>query len=208
MRLFLALGLVGWCLTAPANATEIKNPVNSNSKTELATFAGGCFWCMEPFFEKTRGVMSVVSGYTGGHKINPTYKEVSSGATGHYEAIQVTFDPALVSYDKLLNIFWYNVDPTDDGGQFVDRGGQYRTAIFYHSEEQKRLAEDSKSKLAAAGRFKKPLVTQIVPASAFYPAEDYHQDYYKKNSLPYKVYRFNSGRDQFLKKIWRKEMKD
>ena len=172
-----------------------------------ATFAGGCFWCMEAPLEKLQGVKEVVSGYSGGQKENPTYEEVSSGKTGHAESVQILYDPEEVSYEKLLEIFWENVDPTDAGGQFVDRGQQYRSAVFYHDEEQKRLAEISKENLARSGRFDKPIVTEILPFQDFYPAEEYHQDYYKKSALPYKIYRSNSGRDQFLKKVWGKDKK-
>ena len=159
-----------------------------------ATFAGGCFWCMEPPFEKKEGVLEALSGYTGGKTDNPTYEEVSSGITGHYEAIQVTYDPSKVSYECLLDTFWRNIDPTDGGGQFVDRGTQYRSAIFYHSEEQRRLAEESKKRLAASGRFQKSIATAILPFQRFYPAEDYHQDYYKKSTDRYQAYRIRSGR--------------
>jgi len=172
-----------------------------------ATFAGGCFWCMEAPLEKIQGVKEVISGYSGGQKENPSYAEVSSGRTGHTESVQITYNPQEVSYEKLLEIFWENVDPTDAEGQFVDRGSQYRSAIFYHGEEQKRLAEISKENLAKSGRFDKPIVTEILPFKHFYPAEDYHQDYHKKSALPYKIYRSNSGRDQFLKKIWGKDKK-
>jgi peptide methionine sulfoxide reductase msrA/msrB len=167
-----------------------------------ATFAGGCFWCVESDFEKFDGVVEAISGYAGGQTENPTYGEVSAGGTGHAEAVQVLYDPLKVSYKELLDIFWQHVDPTDPGGQFVDRGSQYRTAIFYHDEEQKHLAEESKKELESSGRFKKTIKTEIVPLSEFYEAEDYHQDYYKKSPLRYKFYRFNSGRDQFLKKAW------
>jgi len=171
---------------------------------EKATFAGGCFWCMEPPFEKLEGVVEVVSGYTGGEEMNPTYKDVSSGGTGHIESVQITFDPSLVSYETLLATFWRQVDPTDPGGQFVDRGPQYRTAIFSHSDAQKRAAEESKAALEKSGLFKKPIVTGLYPASAFYPAEAYHQDYYKKRPIRYKIYRRNSGRDGFLAGVWAK----
>jgi methionine-S-sulfoxide reductase len=174
----------------------------AEKKFEIATFAGGCFWCMEPPFEKLAGVKDVVSGYTGGHKTNPTYQEVSAGTTGHAEAIQVTYDPSKVSYAKLLDTFWRQIDPTDAGGSFVDRGSQYRSAIFYHSEEQRRLAEQSKADLARSGKFSALIVTEIVKAGVFYPAEEYHQDYYRKNPIRYKYYRFNSGRDQYIKKVW------
>jgi methionine-S-sulfoxide reductase len=172
------------------------------SGLERATFAGGCFWCMETPFEKMEGVKEVISGYMGGSKENPTYKEVSSGGTGHLEAIQIIYDPAKISYAELLDIFWQQIDPTDPGGQFVDRGAQYRSAIFYQNDEQKGLAEKSKDALEKSGRYDKPLVTPIINASTFYRAEEYHQDYYEKNPLRYKFYRFNSGRDQYLKKVW------
>ena len=177
----------------------------SSGRTEKATFAGGCFWCMEPPFEKLKGVLSVVSGYTGGHTEDPKYEEVSAGGTGHAESVQVLYDPSVISYEKLLEVFWRNIDPTTKDRQFVDVGSQYRTAIFYHSEEQRRLAEESKKQLEASGRFGKPLVTEIVPAGKFYPAEGYHQDYSKKNPTRYKFYRFNSGRDQYLDRIWGKD---
>jgi peptide methionine sulfoxide reductase msrA/msrB len=174
---------------------------------EKATFAGGCFWCMEPPFEKLEGVKEVISGYTGGQKVNPTYEEVSSGTTGHVEAVEVIYDPSKVTYQKLLDVFWRQVDPADGGGQFVDRGSSYLTAIFYHNEEQRRLAEESKLALEKSGRFgNKPIVTPIRPAGPFYRAEDYHQDYYKKNPVRYKFYRFNSGRDRYLDRVWGKEV--
>jgi len=178
----------------------------AGAAVEKATFAGGCFWCMEPPFKKLEGVKDVVSGYTGGQKKTPTYEEVSSGSTGHVEAVQVIYDPSRITYRKLLDVFWRQIDPTDPGGQFVDRGAQYRSLIFYHSDEQKKSAEESKKELGKSGRFGKPIVTEIVPASEFYRAEEYHQDYYKKNPIRYKFYRFNSGRDQYLKKIWSREM--
>jgi peptide methionine sulfoxide reductase msrA/msrB len=173
-----------------------------DKQLKKATFAGGCFWCVESDFEKVDGVVEAVSGYAGGHKDNPTYREVSAGGTGHTEVVQVHYDPEKASYDQLLDVFWKHVDPTDAGGQFVDRGDQYRTAIFYHDDEQKMQAEASKQKLQASGRFDKPIVTEIVPLTKFYPAEDYHQDYYKKSALRYKFYRNNSGRDQFLNATW------
>jgi len=180
---------------------------NIDQKLEKATFAGGCFWCMETPFEKIEGVKSVVSGYAGGYKNDPTYEEVSAGTTGHLEAIQVIYDSSKVDYEKLLSVFWRQIDPTDAGGQFVDRGEQYRSAIFYHDTEQKEYAEQSRVKLHKTQRFSKPVVTEILKFSKFYPAEEYHQDYYKKRPVRYKVYRFNSGRDQFLKKIWGEEQK-
>ncbi|MBF0565301.1 MAG: peptide-methionine (S)-S-oxide reductase MsrA [Nitrospirae bacterium] len=176
--------------------------VSGAATLEKAIFAGGCFWCMVPPFEKLGGVSEVISGYTGGHKENPAYEEVSSGTTGHVEAIQVTYDPSKISYDKLLDVFWRQIDPTDPSGQFVDRGSQYRSVVFYQNPQQKVLAEKSRDNLQRSGRFKKPIVTEILPAGKFYKAEEYHQDYYRKNPLRYKFYRFNSGRDQFLKKVW------
>jgi len=176
--------------------------------SEFATFAGGCFWCMVKPFDQWDGIIQVTSGYTGGHKENPTYQEVCSETTGHAEAVQIEFDPQIISYKELLNVFWQQIDPTDLDGQFHDKGHSYRTAIFYHSEEQRQLAEASKRELDASGRFDKPVVTEIVPASTFYPAEEYHQDYYKKNPLRYKMYRSGSGRDAFIKKNWSKAKND
>ena len=170
-----------------------------------ATFAGGCFWCTESDFEKLDGVVDVISGYTGGRVENPSYQAVSSGSTGHVEAVQVIYDPKKVTYKELLDYFWKHVDPTDSDGQFVDRGVQYRSVIFYHDDEQKRLAEESKSQQEMSGRFKRPIATEIIRFTKFYPAEDYHQDYYKKNPIRYNLYRFNSGRDQFLERQWGKE---
>lgn len=174
-------------------------------RLEKAAFAGGCFWCMTPPFEKLDGVKEVVSGYTGGHTANPTYEDVTSETTGHLESVEVIYDPSKVGYEKLLDVFWRQINPTDAGGQFVDRGPSYKSAIFYHNEEQKRLAEESKKKLAESGRFDKPIVTEIRPAGPFYRAEEYHQDYWKKNPVRYKFYRYNSGRDQYLEKIWGKD---
>jgi len=165
-----------------------------------AAFAGGCFWCMEHPFDVLPGVVSTTSGYIGGRTKNPTYEEVSAGESGHAEAVQVTYDPAKISYDTLLDVYWRNVDPLDSGGQFCDRGDQYRTAIFYGNEEEKRLAEASKQKVGA--RLKKTVATEIVPATEYYAAEGYHQDYYRKNPVRYKFYRWNCGRDQRLKEIW------
>ena len=169
-----------------------------------ATFAGGCFWCMEPPFDELDGVTSTTSGYTGGHKVNPTYEEVSAGTTGHAEAVQVVYDPARITYERLLEVFWRNIDPTTPDAQFCDHGSQYRSAVFYHDPEQRRLAEESKRALEAAGRLKARIVTEIVPAGAFYPAEEYHQDYYKKNPIRYKLYRLGCGRDQRLSELWGK----
>ncbi len=172
---------------------------------EVATLAGGCFWCLASDFENVVGVVNVISGYTGGQKNNPTYEEVSTGKTGHYEAIQVYYDSTKVRYEQILDIFWRHIDPTDPGGQFADRGPQYRTAIFYHDENQKRAAERSKEELARSERFDRPIVTSILKFSKFYEAEFYHQDYHKKSPLQYKLYRLGSGRDQFLDKTWGKE---
>ena len=173
-------------------------------KTETATFAGGCFWCMQPTFNEFKGVISTKVGYTGGHTVNPTYEDVCTGTTGHAEGIEIIYDPVKVTYSELVEEFWHNIDPTSLNQQFADHGTQYRSAIFYHSAEQKRIAEASKAKLAASGKFKKPIVTEIVPASTFYPAEDYHQDYYKKNTLHYRAYKVGSGRAGFIEKTWGK----
>jgi peptide methionine sulfoxide reductase msrA/msrB len=178
---------------------------NKKTHHQKATFAGGCFWCIESDFLKFKGINEAIAGYTGGHKDNPTYEEVCSGRSGHLEAVQVNFDPGVIQYESLLEIFWRNVDPTDPGGQFVDRGSQYRTAIFFHDERQRRLAEASKHQLSQSGFFSKPIATEILPLVKFYPAESYHQEYYKKNPIRYKFYRYNSGRDQFLRKIWHAE---
>ena len=164
-----------------------------------ATFAGGCFWCMVHPFDSLSGVVSVTSGYAGGDVKNPTYEQVSAGGTGHREAVQIIYDPRRISYAKLLDVFWHNIDPTDNAGQFCDKGGQYRSAIFYYDETQKRLAEESKQALQR--RFKQ-VYTDVLPADEFYAAEDYHQDYYKKNPIRYQFYRFNCGRDQRLAQVW------
>ncbi len=185
-----------------ARLSEARAAADEHKDLLKATFAGGCFWCVESDFEKVGGVARVLSGFTGGHVENPTYEQVSAGGTGHMEAVQVIYDPKQVTYKELLDFFWRHVDPTDSGGQFVDRGDQYRSAIFYHDEEQKKLAEESKLELEKSGRFNKPVVTEILPFSKFYPAEEYHQEYSKKNSARYKYYRWHSGRDQFLKTIW------
>ena len=165
-----------------------------------ATFAGGCFWCMEPPYDELEGVISTISGYTGGSKKNPTYEQVSAGTTGHTEAVEITYDPKKVSYEKLLDVFWRNIDPLTANAQFCDSGSQYRSAIFYHDQAQKTLAEASKKRVQS--RFKQPIVTEIVQVSEFYPAEDYHQDYYKKNPIRYKVYRYGCGRDKRLQELW------
>ena len=173
-----------------------------NNQLEKATFAGGCFWCMVAPFQKLKGVIEVTSGYTGGTKENPTYEEVCSGQTGHCEAVQILFNPSVISYRKLLDTYWRQIDPTDEGGQFADRGSSYQSAIFYHNENQRKEAEDSKAALEKSKIFDKPIVTKILSASTFYPAEEYHQDYHKKNPVHYKMYRRGSGREQFLEKHW------
>ncbi|MEK5548343.1 peptide-methionine (S)-S-oxide reductase MsrA [Paenibacillus sp. FSL L8-0689] len=169
---------------------------------EKATFAGGCFWCMVTPFEEQPGIRGIVSGYTGGTIPDPTYEQVKTGTTGHYEVVQITFEPELFPYEKLLELYWPQTDPTDGEGQFQDRGTQYKPAIFYHTEQQRELAQQSKEQLAQSGRFDKPIVTEILPASIFYPAEDYHQDYHKKNVKHYKEDRAQSGRDEFIDKNW------
>ncbi|MFN0117353.1 MAG: peptide-methionine (S)-S-oxide reductase MsrA [Elusimicrobiota bacterium] len=169
---------------------------------KYATFAGGCFWCMEPPFKQLPGVLKVTSGYTGGKNENPTYEEVCSGSTGHTESIQVEFDEATISYKELLEVFWRNIDPTTINSQFADRGTQYRTGIFYHDDDQHKQAEESKKNLADSKKFDKPIVTEITKAAVFYPAEDYHQDFYLKNPLHYKQYRIGSGRAAFIEKTW------
>jgi methionine-S-sulfoxide reductase len=176
----------------------------TDEKLKKATFAGGCFWCMQPPFRMIDGVIEVVSGYAGGTKENPTYEEVSSGTTGHLESVQVTYDPDRVSYETLLDTFWGQIDPTDPEGQFADKGSQYRTAIFYHDEEQRRLAEASKARINASGKFKRPVATEIRPFTNFYPAEEYHQDYDKKNPARYHQYKVLSGRERFIEKTWGK----
>jgi len=181
---------------------------DENMKTEKITFAGGCFWCMEPPFEKLDGVIDVVSGYTGGHKENPTYEEVCAGITGHAEAIQITYDPSKITCEKLLEVFWKQIDPTDGDGQFADRGSQYRTEIFYHSEEQKKSAEKSKEMLNKSGIYKSSVVTEITKFTEFYPAEDYHQNYYEKCPVRYKTYRYGSGRDTYLEEVWKDVAED
>jgi peptide-methionine (S)-S-oxide reductase len=170
--------------------------------TAIATFAGGCFWCMQPPFEKLDGVLSTTVGYTGGHTPHPTYEAVSAGGTGHAESVQILYDPQKMTYAELLEVFWHNIDPITPNGQFCDHGNQYRSAIFYHDETQRRLAEASKQSLEASKRFARPIVTEIVAAGAFYPAEEYHQKYHEKNPLQYKYYRWNCGRDQRLAELW------
>ena len=188
-------------LASAANSAEPAAP-NAVTKFDVATFAGGCFWCMEPPFDKLDGVVSTTSGYTGGHKANPTYQEVSAGTTGHAEAVQVRFDPDVVGYETLLEVFWRNIDPTKADSQFCDHGLQYRPAVFVHSEDQQRAAEMSLKEVERNKTFKEPLQVGIEPAGVFYPAEDYHQDYYLKNPLRYRFYRFNCGRDKRLNELW------
>lgn len=172
---------------------------------EKAVFAGGCFWCMVKPFDTFPGVEKVLSGYTGGHKVNPTYEEVCAGNTGHVEAVEITYNPELISYKSIVELFWQQIDPTDAGGQFYDRGESYKTAIFYTTEEQKEIAEQSKKELGESGRFQKEIVTPILPAKIFYPAEEYHQHYYKKNKEHYEAYHVESGRAAFINEHWRGE---
>lgn len=188
--------LAGLATVARADTPE------ATGRTETATFAGGCFWCMQPPFDATPGVIKTTVGYTGGHVDDPTYEQVSAGGTGHAESIQIEFDPSKVSYEQLLQIFWHNIDPTARDRQFCDVGHQYRTAIFYHSEAQREAAERSKAALEASGELPGPIVTEIVPATTFWPAEEYHQEYYKKNPIRYRYYRWRCGRDQRLKELW------
>ena len=187
---FLALGWIAYAADRDGKGTG----------TAKATFAGGCFWSVELFFDKVDGVLSTISGFTGGTKKNPTYDEVVTGTTGHAEAVEVTYDPKKISYEKLLEVFWRNIDPLTPNAQFCDTGSQYRTALFYHDETQKRLAGNSRK--ALQGRFKQPIVTQIVAASQFYPAEDYHQDFHLKNPVHYQLYRAGCGRDRRLEELW------
>jgi peptide methionine sulfoxide reductase msrA/msrB len=184
--------------------SEVKDSNMDNNKTEKAVFAGGCFWCMQHPFDELKGVVSTTVGYTGGHKENPSYEEVCSGETGHTEAIEIQFDPTQITYAKLLDVLWRNIDPTTSNRQFADVGSQYRTAIFYHDEEQKQLAESSKEEVDCSGIHDKPIVTEIVPASVFYKAEEYHQKYYEKSPDRYKRYNSGSGRERYLKKTWGK----
>jgi peptide-methionine (S)-S-oxide reductase len=185
-----------------ASAPDAGSPADAIADTSVATFGGGCFWCMEPPFDKLDGVLSTTSGYTGGRLANPTYDQVSAGTTGHVEVVQVAYDPAKITYAQLLDTFWRNVDPLTANRQFCDAGSQYRSAIFYHDEAQRKAAEASKTALEQSGRFEKPIVTELVAASAFYPAEEYHQDYYTKNPVRYKFYRYSCGRDKRLEEVW------
>lgn len=194
--------LAAAALIASAGSGQTQSSKPADRELAVATFAGGCFWCVESGFEHVPGVVEAISGYTGGRVEKPSYSQVSGGGTGHLESVQVRYDPDAISYAGLLEAFWRMINPTDAGGQFVDRGEQYSTAIFYHDDEQKRIAEASKSDLMASGRYTDPVVTPIRPAAEFYPAEEYHQDYYKKNPIRYNVYRYGSGRDQYLERIW------
>lgn len=193
-------------LLSTENKGEKMN-TEENKNIKKATFAGGCFWCIEDVFDNLDGVIEAVSGYTGGDTENPTYEEVSTGKTGHYEAVQITYDTTKISYKELLYEFWRNIDPTNSEGQFADRGSQYRTAIFYHDEEQKKLAEKSKEELDKSDVFKEPIVTGIIEFDKFYRAEDYHQDYYKKCPVRYKNYKIGSGREAFIENVWGEEEK-
>jgi peptide-methionine (S)-S-oxide reductase len=195
---FLGLALAAASLLFPSTG----GAAGPAEHLEKATFAGGCFWCMEEAFDDLPGVVAAVSGYTGGRVPHPSYEQVSSGGTGHAESVEILFDPARISYRKLLDVFWHNVDPTDAGGQFCDRGDQYRSEIFYHGEEQKREAEESKREIEKTKTFPQPIVTKIVPASTFWPAEAYHQHYAKKNPIRYRFYRNGCGRDRRLHELW------
>ena len=203
------MGLTIWLMSGNAKSDTNTDNMNKEKvmtidreKYSVATVAGGCFWCMEPPFERLDGVVSVDSGYSGGTEVNPTYQQVASGMTSHTEAVEILFDPEKISYEKILDVFWMNIDPTQVDGQFADRGKQYRTAIFYHNEEQKQQAEASKKKLEESGKFSSPIATTIEPFNSFYKAEDYHQDYYKKNEIHYKMYRKGSGREGYLERTW------
>jgi peptide methionine sulfoxide reductase msrA/msrB len=199
----IALIVLGAGLMNANRKDVLEKPEVEYENPGIATFAGGCFWCMEAAFEATEGVVEAVSGYSGGVIENPTYSQVSSGQTMHLEAVQVFYDSKNVSYEELLDVFWRNIDPTDDGGQFADKGPQYRTAIFYHNEEQRISAEKSKGELEYSGIFDKPIVTEIQPYTVFYLAEEYHQDYYKKNVLRYETYKKLSGRQGFIEETWK-----
>ena len=201
-----ALFVFMWLLfLTGGNIMSEQGGVKKNRTLEKATFAGGCFWCMQDAFGELEGVVDIVAGYTGGHKDNPTYEEVCSGRTGHYEAVQIGFDTSKLSYNDLLDFFFRQIDPTDKRVQFADSGSQYRTAIFYHSQEQKSRAEKSKEKLEKSGRFDKPIVTEIIPFAKFFRAEEYHQAYSKKNAAEYKLYKQGSGREKFIQEKWKEQ---
>ncbi len=207
---FLAAVMAAIWLFSGAQVGVMAEPTDDSKMmppgSQVATFAGGCFWCVESDFEKLSGVTEAISGYTGGHTENPTYKQVSAGGTGHLEAVQVYYDPKKISYDQLLHSFWRQIDPTDNQGQFVDRGDSYRPAIFVANEEEQQTVKNAIEALEKSGRYKRPIVVDVVPVATFYPAEQYHQDYHKKNPIRYKYYRYNSGRDQYLKKIWGEDL--
>lgn len=198
----MLLSFIAVATVLAGNDPMKKTTETATGKFEKATFAGGCFWCMEAPFDKLPGVVSVTSGYTGGNMKNPTYKQVSAGGTGHAEAVQIVYDPARIGYTRLLDVFWHNTDPTVNDRQFCDVGAQYRPGIFYHSEEQRLLALKSKEALEKSKPFKDPIVTEVTKAGEFYPAEEYHQHYYKKNPIRYRYYRNGCGRDQRLKELW------
>jgi peptide-methionine (S)-S-oxide reductase len=200
--LFAAAVLIAsvFAVTSAAEQTSATTPVSDG--LAKATFAGGCFWCMEPPFDELEGVISTTSGYTGGDRRQPTYQEVAGGQTTHAEAVEIVYDPSKISYAQLLEVFWMNIDPLARDRQFCDGGAQYRTAIFFHGDEQARLARDTKQQLDDSGRFDRPVVTQIVEAGEFWTAEDYHQDYYTKNPIRYKFYRYGCGRDKRLDELW------
>jgi methionine-S-sulfoxide reductase len=201
-RIFLLA--IGYGAIAAITTTTSFGQNSSPSQTKTAVFAGGCFWCIQPAFDKTKGVIKTVVGYTGGTEPNPTYDLVSSEKTGYRESIQITYDPATISYDQLLDTYWRQIDPTQANGQFTDIGPSYRAAIFYANDDEKRIAEASKQKLAHSGKFKKPIVTEILPAMKFYPAEAYHQKYYQENPEHFEAFEEGSGRSSFLKKTWGK----
>lgn len=205
--LLLIVGVTTMGMNKPGNATPKEGAMTETSKLEIATVAGGCFWCVESDLEKLPGVVKAISGYAGGEEINPTYEDVSSGGTSHREAVQVHFDPSVITYREVLDHYWKHFDPTDEGGSFGDRGFQYSSAVFYHSEEQKAVAEESKRELESSGRLGKPVVTPILKFTSFYEAEEYHQDYYKKSPARYKTYRYFSGRDKYVKETWGEDAK-
>jgi peptide methionine sulfoxide reductase msrA/msrB len=200
--LLISILVISSCAKTDIKDMNTRSIPENEQGLETATFAGGCFWCVETAFEDLDGVKKVVSGYAGGHVKNPTYEEVCTGTTGHLESVQIMFDPQLISYSELVDIFWKQIDPTDGGGSFVDRGSQYLSAIFYHNEAQKKIAESSKVELEKFGIFDKPVSTKVIPFTSFYPAEDYHQQYCKKNPVRYYSYRGASGRDQYIKGVW------
>ncbi len=202
MKRYIFLLILGVCGIFSLSTLDFSHSQMPSGPTAKATFAGGCFWCMEPPFDKLDGVLSTTSGYIGGHKDNPTYEEVSAGVTGHTEAVQIEYNPSLVTYEQLLEVFWRNVDPTTSDRQFCDKGSQYRTGIFFHTGEQEQLAKRSKASLQETKPFAESIVTEITDATEFYPAEEYHQDFYQKNPIRYHYYRFGCGRDARLAELW------